>query len=160
MRRTSFSSVCGLLSSVFGQRQQVIVGDAAPQEERQARGQFEIAEAIRRPAFVGRIAKHAQQEIRIDQHAFERELNPVVETSAILPAVVEELQQRVHVRLRHGTPIGQPGHSAKESSRRRRALRTTALGGWHTKIARRLACPSRVPCTSYGPPIWTEPTFA
>ena len=32
--------------SALGQRQQAIVGDAAPQEERQARGQFQIAQPI------------------------------------------------------------------------------------------------------------------
>ena len=34
----------------------------------------------------------AQEEIRVHQHAFERELNPVVEASAVLPALIEKLQ--------------------------------------------------------------------
>ena len=37
----------------------------------------------------------AQQEIGIDEHALERELNAGVEAAAVAPAVVEELEQRL-----------------------------------------------------------------
>ena len=138
MRRTSFSSVARIGElPALGQRQQAIVGDAAPQEKRQARGEFQIAEAIGAGRAPRRIAMDAQQKVRIHQHPFERELNPAVEASAILPAVIEELEQRLHVRFRHRPAIRQPGHPAKESSWRRLAL-PRQPGGWQTKIARRL----------------------
>ena len=40
----------------------------------------------------------------------ERELNPRVKASTLLPAGVEKLHERLHVSFRHGPPIGQPGH--------------------------------------------------
>ena len=55
-----------------------------------------------------RIAMDAQQEVRVDEHSFERELNPGVETSTIAAAVVEELEQRLHILVRHRPAIGQP----------------------------------------------------
>ena len=44
-----------------------------------------------------RVAVHAQQEVGIDEHPFERELNPGVEAASFAPAVLEELEQRLHV---------------------------------------------------------------
>jgi len=58
---------------------------------------------------------NAQQEVRVHQKPFERELNPVVEASAIAPATVEKLEQRLHVRFGYGPPIREPGHSGKNS---------------------------------------------
>ena len=34
----------------------------------------------------------AQQKIRVDQHAFERELDPVIEAATVLTALIEELK--------------------------------------------------------------------
>ena len=52
---------------------------------------------------------NAQQEVGVDEHSFERELNPRVKTPAVAPAAVEEFEQRLNVGVRHGAAIGQPG---------------------------------------------------
>ena len=59
----------------------------------------------------GRIPMDAQEEVRVDEHSFERELNPGVERSAVVPAGVEELEQRLHIPVHHGPAIREPGHS-------------------------------------------------
>ena len=53
----------------------------------------------------------AQDEVRVDEQAFERELNPFVERSPVAPAGIEELEQCVHVPVRDGPAICEPGHS-------------------------------------------------
>ena len=53
----------------------------------------------------------AQKEVRVDEHSFERELNPVVERSAIVPAGIEELDERLHIPAHHGPAIREPGDS-------------------------------------------------
>ena len=55
----------------------------------------------------------AQQEVRVDQDSFQRELNPVVEASAIAPADIEEFEQRPRVCFRHRPAIGEPRQSGK-----------------------------------------------
>ncbi len=60
--------------------QQFVVGDAAPEEERQPRRQLEIGEPIRRARLhARRIALGAEQEVGIDQDALERELDARLE---------------------------------------------------------------------------------
>src|SRR5882672_11317490 len=59
----------------------------------------------------------AEEEIRIDEQAFERELDAAVEAAAIAPAAVEELEQRLRVRARHGSAIRVPRH-VREDLRR------------------------------------------
>ena len=75
--------------------EQRIVGDAVPEEERQARRELEIRQAIR-SAFRA-ITIDAQQEVGIDQHALERELNPGVKAAAFTSSLRKELQQRLYV---------------------------------------------------------------
>ena len=80
-----------------------------PEEERQARGDLHGAQAVRLPGRrAGRIAFDAQEEIRIDQHPFERELDAGLEAAAALPAALEEGEQRLDVVLRHRPAIGAP----------------------------------------------------
>jgi hypothetical protein len=72
--RACFSSSPGLTQlAPNGCVEQLIVRDAAPQEKRQSRRQFEIADpvdAARR--YCLRVAFHAEQELRIGEHGGER----------------------------------------------------------------------------------------
>ena len=70
-RRTCRSSTAGFFSCPrIGDLPQLVVGNAAPQEERQTRGQLEIGQAERRARRdAGRLALESEQELRIDQHA-------------------------------------------------------------------------------------------
>ena len=81
---------------------------------------------------------HAQQEIRIDQHAFERELDAGVERAAVAPAGLEELDQRLAIRWRDGAPIGEPRHPREDSARARRVGRRLRLADEDLAPARRL----------------------
>src|SRR5690606_27530638 len=68
---------------------QLVVGNAAPQEERQPRRQLEIGQPKRRPGRgVGRLAFEAEEELRIDEDAREPALNAGLERSAT-PSVAE-----------------------------------------------------------------------
>ena len=77
MRRTCCSSTAGFCSlPCAASAEQLVVGNAAPEEERQPRRQLEIAEAIggaRRHA--GRVALDAEQELRAGEDAAQRQLD-------------------------------------------------------------------------------------
>ena len=69
-------SACPRSASV----EQLVVGNAAPQEERQARRELEVADAVRpRRRGAGRIALDAEQELRADEQPLERQLDARVE---------------------------------------------------------------------------------
>ena len=107
-----------------------------------------------------RIAMDAQQEVRIDQHALERELDAGVEAAAVAPAAVEELEQRLHVAA-CVTGRRYASRAIRDRIFVAQARSSAASVGWQTKIARRLGVSGRRrPAAVYGPPIWTEPTFA
>ena len=101
----------------LGQRQQAVVGDAAPQEERQARGDLQVAQAVGALAArqVDRFAVDAQQEVRIDQDALETVLDAGLEAAAVAPARVEERQQRLAVARRDGPPVGAAGRRGQDA---------------------------------------------
>ena len=73
------------------------------------------------------ITVHAQQEIRIDQHPLERELNARLEGSSVATAISEERHQRLHVPGIHRTPIRQP-RDPRQDLRRARFLVCNARG--------------------------------
>ena len=88
--------------------QQLLVRDAAPEEERQPRRQLVVTEAERRARRdARRLAFETEEELRIDEHARDRPLDSALERAA-LAAVPIELQQRLHVRPggRNGPTIG------------------------------------------------------
>ncbi len=71
------------------QVEQLVVRDAAPEEERQARGELDVRDAVgrvRRDA--GRVGLDAEEELRVHQHRAQGHLDP-----------------RVEVPLRAGTPV-------------------------------------------------------
>src|SRR5262249_1293694 len=86
--------------------QQLIVGNAAPQEEREPRCELEIGHAIRRS---GRctfgIALDAEREERTRENAFEPALHSAIERT-LLPPLLVHLENRLELRLRDWLPIG------------------------------------------------------
>ena len=102
----------------FCERQQLIVGDAAPEEERQSRRDLQITQTVHAdgvsPKRFARRRIHAKQKVGIDQEPFECELNAAVECSAVLEAAVEECNERLRIRG-HGRPaIREPRHPRKD----------------------------------------------
>ena len=86
MRRTWVRSSAGWRSSVFGRKaQQLVVRDAAPEEIREAGGQFAIAHrmcAVRGLRLL--IAFDAEQKVGGDEHALEGETEAFTEGIALL----------------------------------------------------------------------------
>src|SRR5262249_8410368 len=73
--------------------EQLVIRNAAPQEERQARREIEIADAIDRAGGnVGGRTLEAEQELRADEQPLDRLLNAAIE-SALLAARFIERQQ-------------------------------------------------------------------
>src|SRR5207253_4912723 len=83
---------------------------------RYTRRELEIGQAIRsrldlprRSSEPGlerrRVAVHAQQEVGIDEHPLERELNPRVKAAPFASSLREEWTQRLHICRRGGPPI-------------------------------------------------------
>ena len=95
--------------------EQFVVRDAAPEEERKARGQLEIVDRIRRARLhAGRRALDPEQEVGIRQDADEGLLDSVVERAArVLPLAVE-LQERVEVVFDQRPPVGPAGNRRQD----------------------------------------------
>ena len=86
--------------------QQLVVRDAAPQEERQPRRQFEVADTVGGAASgVGRIDLDPVQELGADQQALERTLDAALEP-ALRPPFFEERKERRHVLVGHRAAVG------------------------------------------------------
>src|SRR5215475_281236 len=96
--------------SPLGQIQKPFIRNTAPQEERQSRGSFKIAQAVDAFTLLG-ISIHAQKEVRIDEESFKSELNPGIKASAILATLGEETRQRLDIVFRNRPPIGHPRDS-------------------------------------------------
>jgi hypothetical protein len=58
---------------------------------------------------------HAQQEIRIDEQALERELDAGVERSTVASSVAKKVISVSRSALVTGTPIGEPRHAREDS---------------------------------------------
>src|SRR3989442_4739124 len=56
----------------------------------------------------------AQEEVRVDQDPFERELNPVIKASAIAPAGSEEVKQRPYIGFGDGPAVSEAGNSGED----------------------------------------------
>ena len=131
----------------FGQVEQPLVGHAAPQEERQPRSDLEIAQAVRRPR--GRsIAIDAQQEVRVNEHALERQLNAGIEALAVPSSAIEEVEQSIQVRLRHRPAIRATRH-LRQDGRRAGALIGLAIAAHRRRSRAGSAChvPGQRSCT-------------
>ena len=141
MRRTCRSSTAGSRSSPrAADVQQLVVGDAAPQEERQPRRQLEIADAIRRAAARRRPGRCStrNRNCGLTSTARQRHLDAGVEVR--LRAAPRDRARAGPREVRVGRPAaGRPGASAcARICFARRAPRRPADVGRDTKMRRRL----------------------
>ncbi len=88
--------------------EQFIVRDAAPQEERQSRCQFEIADSVdtARRYFLW-VAFHAEQELRVGEHSGQRHCDSQVEIAFGAPFAIEG-HRLVNVGFGDRPPVGAP----------------------------------------------------
>ena len=116
-----------------GQREELVVRDAAPQEEGEPRGQRPVVQLVRRGRpDVPRVGLQPEQERRTDQHARQRALDAAVEAAAAAPVLVEVHQdaqlgvggrppegpprQRRHDPPRAGRLVAAAGRAADEDA--------------------------------------------
>ena len=95
--------------------QQLVVRQAAPQEERQARGQRQVVDAVdgaRRE--VARRLVGAEQEVRVRQHGGERAADAGVEVAFGAAGFVEAHQAR-HVVVGHRAAEGATRHASRRT---------------------------------------------
>ena len=114
MRRTCCSRTAGVLQLALArQRQQFLVRDAAPEEERQARRQLEIAEAMRAARRdVRGIALDAKHESRAREDGLQGCLDARLERP-LAPALIVETDERLQVGVGHRPPIRAAGQGAE-----------------------------------------------
>ena len=102
--------------------QQLVVREAAPEEERQPRRQLQVTDRVYRAGpRIHRVALDAEQELRIDEDALQGPLDPGVE-SARVPPRREEPLQRGQIDLGHWPAEGPP-RDGSENLPRARLLR-------------------------------------
>ena len=118
MRRTCCSSTPGSAKlPLRGQADQLVVRTAAPQEERQARCQFQVADAIGLAGLdVGRTIFGAEHKFRMREDELEPALDAVLEIARI-PAGLIETQQRLGIRIGNGPAISLPRECRENLSR-------------------------------------------
>ena len=69
--------------------EQLVVGNAAPEEERQPRRQLQVADAVRARSDLVRVQLHAEEELGIDEHGAQGLLDAVIEAARGTPFAVE-----------------------------------------------------------------------
>ena len=100
--------------------EELVIGNAAPQEEGEAGRQFQIADAVSGAGGqAGRLLLEAEYEIDPDQHARQRHFNPVVEVSAFVSSPLIEAHQLFQVRIRQRAGGRRESPAWKGSSWRR-----------------------------------------
>src|SRR6266568_9416990 len=76
--------------AMLGQGEQLVVGDAAPQKERETGGEFQVAEAIDGAGRAARrIALNAEQEVRGNQDGSQRLFDAVIEIAFAAAGTIE-----------------------------------------------------------------------
>ena len=113
--------------------EQLVVRNAAPQEERQTRGELDVGETIRGSGsdFAG-IGLDAEQKIRADQQTLERRADAVVEISARRTLI--EAHQRLDIVCRRGRRYAAaPGSTEFFVAH---AVSSLAFAGWQTNMRR------------------------
>ena len=99
MRRTCFSSIAGVSQApAVADLQQLLVRSRAPEEERQARREIEIADAVvlARPHAPRGVFLEPEEELRAREDRLQRRPDARLEV-AVLAAFVVELHQAVDV---------------------------------------------------------------
>ncbi len=94
MRRTCFSSTTGSLKlALRGEGDQLLVRRAAPQEIREPRGQFQIADAIVRPGRdAGGRALEAEHKFGTGDHRLQRRADAGLEIASVAARLIEAQQ--------------------------------------------------------------------
>ena len=125
---------------------QLVVGQAAPQEERQARGQLEAADGIRGAGVhPRRIALDAEQELGARQQGPQGGLDAGLEPALGNPFPIEP-GQLLDVAEGDGTPVGAPGQRGDD----RGGARLGLLHGGVRGAAREDAVTARRPADARG----------
>src|SRR5439155_5996425 len=131
--------------SPSGQVDQFIVGHAAPEKEGEARGELDVADGMGWPSrTLHRIALDTEEEVRIDQHRADRELDALVEAALAAARPVVDEQPLDVVRI-DGTAESPSGKGAEDFPSARLLI---ARGGRRAdedaRPARRLVRPLRI----------------
>ncbi len=107
---------------LFRQPQQFLVGNAAPQEKREPRGELDITDAIRR---IGRNARwigfDAQQELGADEQTLQRVIDAFIKATACRAGAIER-HQRLHIVGGHRAPIGAARQRTQDRTSTRRGI--------------------------------------
>ena len=144
IRRTCASTHPGPAQfAALGDIEQLVVGDAAPEEERQAGRELDVGDAVgraRRDA--GRVRLDAKEELRIDQYRAEGHLDPGVEAPALLAGGPVQLHRLPEVVARDRPPVG-PARQAGDDAAGTRLLiaRPARLADEDPAAAGRVAVP-------------------
>ena len=132
--------------ALLGQPQKFFVGNTAPKEEREPRGQLEVSNPTDGPGgAAARAALDAEQEARRNEDCAKGRLDPRVETPAVFPARGEQPHQRFDVGLAGGTAVGSPRERSQDLFRagllkvaRRRTAHENALSAFGVAWTRRI----------------------
>ena len=101
------------------QVEQLVVRDAGPEKERQARGELEIGDPVDLSVgHTGRVSFDAEQKLRAHQHAFDGALDTALEATLDTPPLVER-QEPLEVLFGHRAPIGATCHRRQDLPRAR-----------------------------------------
>ena len=121
------------------QPQQLLVRDAAPEEEGQPRRQLEIADPVDRAgAQARRRPLEPVDELRIDEHAREGVLDPGLETAKRAARLVEPEQRRRSSGRSRSPAVAARAWRARTGSAARTATSSAGVAGRQLKILRRL----------------------
>ena len=106
---------------LLGRLQELLVGDAAPEEEREPGRQVEVREAMHVPGpCAGRSRGRPEEEARRDEHPAEGHLDAVVEAAAVGPPHREQAHEGIDVGVGDGAPVCAPGQRGQDAPRARR----------------------------------------
>ena len=142
IRRTCCSSTAGSFSLPLpASVEQLVVRNAAPEEERQTRGELEIADAVaRRRARRSRIALDAEQELRAGEQTLERQLDAGLERCRRRGQLRRTEQRAEIVAVVDGPPIGAPRERVEDRLGARRFGRSAPPTAGTRKSAAGSAC--------------------
>ncbi len=105
----------------LGEVEQLVVGDAAPQEEGQARRELEVADGVALPRRdPGRVALDPQHELGAREQPPQGHLDAGVE-AALAPTLVEEPEEDIEIGRGDGAPVG-PAREGRHDAARARGL--------------------------------------
>ena len=108
--------------------EQIVVGNAAPQEEGQTRRQLEIAHAVDvARADTGGVALDPEQELGTDEHPLDRALDAPFE-AALDATLLVERHEPVEVGVSHRATVGAPREHRQDGARAGRLVSLPGAG--------------------------------